>query len=48
MLGAALRLFLLEFVAVHESGYGPSRHVSTRSLTVAFGANRTWLDLLLV
>jgi len=37
MLGAALRLFLLEFVAVHESGYGPSRHVSTRSLTVAFG-----------
>jgi hypothetical protein len=26
MLGAALRLFLLEFVAVHESGYGPSLH----------------------
>ncbi len=44
----SVRMNLTNFAAVHESAVGPSRHVSTRWLTVAFGANRTWLDLLLV
>ena len=34
-------------VMVRSDAIGPSRHVSTRSLTVAFEAKRTWPDLLL-
>jgi hypothetical protein len=32
---------MMPFAAMHESGYGPSRHVTLRSQTVAFGAKRT-------
>ena len=41
MLGAALRLFLLEFVAVHESGYGPFRPMPRCRLMSASGELRT-------
>ena len=34
--------------AVHESGSGPSRQAAFFGPTVANGALRTWLDLLLV
>jgi hypothetical protein len=35
-------IILLEICAAHESLRGPLRHVAARSLTVAFGAKRTF------
>jgi len=32
---------MMSFVAVHESGYGPSRHLAALQQTIAFGGKQT-------